>query len=150
LKVFRLSVKLGGLKGHAEGRVLNWNKPDEFIVDSPFDFIIGSDVLFMGWCTKPVARVAAKFLSENGTLLIVDPFRLNDAAFISALQDLGVVHYKVLEFSAELIDLLTCNVLDAKGSVVPVKRAKLIVASRNAVDESMVDKIVKLGLTLVP
>ena len=139
LKIFSLSTKVGGLKGPVKGQVLNWNKLSEFQYEAPFDLVMGSDVLFMSWCCAPVAKVVATCLADDGIMIVVDPYRLNDAAFLSSLEAHGIKEQAVIEIPGPLIETLVGSVLDSRGSVVPVKRAKLIVASRQPIPSSILE-----------
>jgi hypothetical protein len=129
---------------------LNWNRPEESLLDQDaaykFDYVIGSDVLFMGWCAKPVAQVATRYLDQNGVIIIVDPYRLQDEAFLNELDSLGVSHQKTYDFPPALIERLVAPMLDPNGSVVPVKCAKLLMASRNRIDENINSSLLELGL----
>jgi predicted nicotinamide N-methyase len=148
LKVFELSTTVETLQGSTETRVLNWNKPEEGCEDGAFDLVLGSDVLFMSWCARPVANVATRCLAQDGIILIADPYRLNDESFLQVLSELGVVSQATYEFPAALIEQLVSPLLDTNGSIVPVKRAKLLVASRRNLDGLPLDHILvsKLGL----
>ena len=149
LNVFKLSTMVQPLKCAPETRVLNWNKPEEGCEAGMYDLVIGSDVLFMGWCAPAVANVAARCLSPSGIVLIVDPYRLNDQAFLSKLEDLGIGFQKTLEFPGSLIERLVLPVLDSLGSVVPVKRAKLLVASRKPIPEELLESLLSnVGLSV--
>ena len=148
LKVFMLSTTLQKLKGNTNTRVLNWNQPDIQPEDSSaFDLVMGSDVLFMSWCAIPVANVAAKSLSDSGLVMIVDPYRLNDEAFLHSLAELGIAYQQSYDFPTHLVNRLVLPLLDTRGSVVPVKRAKLLVASKMEIPVSLQDILTsKLGL----
>ena len=150
-------------------RKLDWNKLETDLPRTDvgeFDVVLGSDVLFMGWCAKPVARAVDRTLASSssssssslssGVALIVDPFRLNDGAFLRSLSELGEFHATTWEFPPDMIRAAVDPLADgATGSVVRVARAKLLIITRNPTEQNaraaFVTRVVeRLGLVKIP
>jgi predicted nicotinamide N-methyase len=143
------------------------NKLDFNSIDLPspnfnhaFDLVMGSDVLFMNWCAKPMARTSIALAAKpNGVILIADPFRLNDEDF---LQELMVEFNQscIYEFPDSMIQqYVNVNLVEgSEKSVVKVKKAKLllvwnennIISTNNKTNNLLVQSIIsvceKLGL----
>lgn len=151
LRVFELSTTLllKQQQQQVETAVLNWNRPEDyFCFKASFDVVFGSDVLFMSWCAPLVAKICASSLTPQGLVLVLDPFRLNDGLFLECLEREGLCYAKSFVFDENVIAAVAQPLQDKLGSFVPVKRAKLLIASRLEIDSDVVHKLLKIeGLT---
>ncbi|KAH9256988.1 hypothetical protein BASA81_004809 [Batrachochytrium salamandrivorans] len=150
LRVFELSIRLQRClltpSVSVRTKTLNWNKPQDYDGEGRFDVVFGSDVLFMSWCAPLVAKICAKCLRPDGGLVFVlDPFRLNDGLFQEALQSEGLGYFKSFILSELLIQQVALPLQDKLGSFVPVKRAKLLVASNREINQELIAKLLGVG-----
>jgi hypothetical protein len=142
LTLFQFSVKLlpRECQRCVHTQVLNWNVEEDYAhLCGQMDLVLGADVLFMSWCAPMVANVVTSCVSPLGLIVLVDPFRLNDELFVEHLALLGVRKVDILVFPTKLVE----SVVPIDSHNVPVKKAKLIIASKGRDIEPLVGQLIR-------
>jgi predicted nicotinamide N-methyase len=72
---------------HLKYQWVNWEKDAPQL--GPFDWVIGSDILYERRYPEPLARTIAKQVKPNGKIILADPGRPYLQGFVDAMKSLG-------------------------------------------------------------
>jgi predicted nicotinamide N-methyase len=73
------NLKMTGYKKYPEVALLDWRKPS---LDSKFDMIVGSDLIYETRNHKPILELINKYLLDSGVAIMSDPNRSTLNSFI--------------------------------------------------------------------
>jgi predicted nicotinamide N-methyase len=113
---------------------LNWHEHDKINFESFFDIIMGSDVLYMGNSTKPIAKLLKSYLKDDGVAIFVDPGRCNVSKFIDNCNE---YEFKTFKSTKENVETSICTLKSCEIVLVFKEETLLVRDLISFIDENV-------------
>ena len=96
-----------------EIRALDWYNPE---IEGPFDYIVGSEILYREGDFQPILKLLRTFLKEGGEVILAEGIRKTSMAFMHQMGDYFHVtaQKKVLRSKDKEITIMLCKMKPKK------------------------------------